>query len=238
VPIFEDGMEWQTISMSNDDAQFLQTRRFSLSEVARWFGVPPHMIGDVERSTSWGTGIEAQSIQFVQYALMPWLTIFEQVMTGTFIWEPDLYLRFSVDGLLRGDSAARFQVYSIAIDKGILNPNECRELENRNPRPGGDEYRDASQMVQVGGPGVPPKEKPPDDEDEDDDETKPGATSATPAPAAPAITTASAGPMLAEQDERRRMVTTLRMTAEGLGIPEDVVRKALARASKRQEISR
>jgi len=245
VPIFEDGMEWQSIAMTNDDAQFLETRRFGLSDIARWFGVPPHMIGDVERSTSWGTGIEAQSIQFVQYGLMPWLTIFEQVVTDVFVTEPDLYVRFNVEGLLRGDTQTRFAVYGIGIDKGILSPNECRELENRNPRPGGDEYRDASQTVQVNGPpGTPPS---PDevDEEEDDEEpdqrtsvtvaaVSPGPAVSVPATVEPAATSASVGPMLAEQDARRRTVTTLRTSAFALGIPEDVVRKALARAKPRE----
>ena len=140
VPVFEDGMEWQNISMSNDDAQFLETRKFSIAEIARWFGVPPHMIGDVERSTSWGTGIEAQTIGFVAYGLLPWLSLFEQAFESALIVEPDAYLRINVKGLLRGDSAARFAVYDIAIRNGIYSPNDCRELEEENPREGGDVY--------------------------------------------------------------------------------------------------
>lgn len=167
VPVLEDGMEWKSISMSNDDAQFLETRKFSITDIARWFGIPPHMIGDVERSTSWGTGIEAQTIGFVTYGLLPWLTLFEQAFESALILEEDAYLRFNVTGLLRGDAAARFAVYDIAIRSGIYSPNDCREFEEQNPREGGDEYVDPKSPQQAAGGGQsanePPPAEPPDE---------------------------------------------------------------------------
>ena len=228
VPIFEDGMEWQSISMSNDDAQFLETRRFSLSEVARWFGIPPHMMADTDRSTSWGTGIEQQTIAFVQYGLLPWLTLFEQSLAATFITEPDVYVRFNVEGLLRGDSAARAAFYRTLIECGVFSPNECRELEERNPRPGGDEYRDAQQTVQVKGDPDPrtPLGHSPVEPDEDDAPDDP------PADQAGAVTLAAMEPALLEQDERKRALAGLRSSATTLGISEQQVRKLLANALK------
>lgn len=137
-PILENGMEFQSMGMNADDAQFLETRKFSVSEVARLFGVPPHMIGDVERSTSWGSGIEAQTFQFVQYALLPWLTVWQESFEATLVPEPDVFIRFNVGKLMQADMKTRFEVYTAAISNGIYSPNECREFEDKNPRPGGD----------------------------------------------------------------------------------------------------
>jgi HK97 family phage portal protein len=168
VPILEKGMEFQAIGMSNEDAQFLESRRFQVSEIARWFGVPPHLIGDIERSTSWGTGIEAQNIQFVIYGLQPWLTCVEQQIDRVFIAEDELYSRFNMGAFLRGDMQARFNVYHLAIDDGIYSPNECREFEELNPREGGDEYRDTPRgnSLPAAAPVVtePPKDQAPEDE--------------------------------------------------------------------------
>lgn len=150
VPVLEQGLKFEKIGMTNEDAQWLETRRFTVSDIARWFGVPPHMIGDVERSTSWGSGIEHQSIQFVQYGLMPWLVQWEQVIQDTFITDPDVFVRFNVEGLLRADSKSRHAVYALGIQNGIYNPDECREYENKNPRPGGDQYVDVA-TIKTGG---------------------------------------------------------------------------------------
>lgn len=224
IPIFEDGMEWQNISMSNDDAQFLETRKFTISDIARWFGIPPHMIGDVERSTSWGTGIEAQATQFVAYGLLPWLVSLEAVVNDVFL--PDTgtdYARFNVKGLLRGDTKERFSVYEIAIRNGIYSPNDCREFEEENAREGGDEYVDprgthgmslqdrnaADGNAAPGGPEDGPAESDPADGPEDD-----AALAARP-PAEPT---------------RAQALADLRRAADALGVPEDHVRKAIAAA--------
>lgn len=171
VPVLEQGLEFQSIGMSSEDAQFLETRKFEVSDIARWFGIPPHMIGDVERSTSWGSGIEAQSVQFVQYGLIPWLVLWEQTIRAILVPEPDRYARFNVEGLLRADAKTRHDIYQIGVQIGMYSPNDCRELEERNPREGGDVYvtpRSPNEPVpQTGAP-----KQPPDEPDEDDSEAE------------------------------------------------------------------
>ena len=144
LPVLEQGMEFQSIGMSSEDAQFLETRKFEVSDIARWFGVPPHMIGDVERSTSWGTGIENQTIQFVTDCMLPWVVLWEQTIRETFIDDPAEYVKFNVNSRLRADSKTRFDIYALAIANGIYSPNDCRALEDENPREGGDTYVDPS----------------------------------------------------------------------------------------------
>lgn len=184
VPVLEQGMEFQQIGMSADDAQFLETRKFEVSDIARWFGIPPHMVGDVERSTSWGSGIEAQSVQFVQYGLMPWLVLWEQEIERAFISEEDVYGRFNVSGLLRADAQARSQVQRTYVEIGVLSPNDVRELEELNPRDGGDVYvtpRSPNEPAPAGGKGPegPPE---PDPEPEDEPEEPPAAATTPAAP--------------------------------------------------------
>lgn len=116
------------------------TRKFEVADIARWFGVPPHMIGDVERSTSWGTGIENQTIQFVTDGLLPWVVLWEQTIKQTLIPEPGLYAKFNINARLRADSKTRFEIYQIGIQQGIYSPNDCRAFEDENPREGGDVY--------------------------------------------------------------------------------------------------
>jgi len=219
VPVLEDGMEWQNISMSNDDAEFLETRKFSVAEIARWFGVPPHMIGDVERSTSWGTGIEAQTIGFVAYGLLPWLTLFEQAFESALIVEPDAYLRINVKGLLRGDTAARFEVYDIAIRNGIYSPNDCREFEDDNPREGGDVYVTPTAPQQSAGGQA----------------EGPDAGALEQRLAALEAQIASRGPQEPAPDEAHaRALWRFREGAAALGVPKDAVRKLLANAKPKK----
>lgn len=222
VPVFEDGMEWQSISMSNDDAQFLETRKFTITDIARWFGVPPHMIGDVERSTSWGSGIEQQSIGFITYGLMPWLALFEQAFEGALISAPDEYLRFDVAGLLRADVKTRFDVYDIAIRNGIYSPNDCRRLEDENPRAGGDSYVTPTapqESPRDQGPEPPPVEPEPDD-------------AAALASRVVAIAARLAGP---PPDPRTEALEAVRAGAEVLGVPREAVRKLIASAKPKEK---
>lgn len=139
--VFDMEMSWQQIGMNWEDAQFLETRKFEISEIARWFRIPPHMIGDVERSTSWGTGIEQQSIGFVRYTLRPWLKRIETAINSSLVLPNDgpVYVKFAVEGLLRGDSAARASFYSTMKTSKIMTTNEIRALEDMNPIEGGDE---------------------------------------------------------------------------------------------------
>jgi HK97 family phage portal protein len=131
--------------MSMEDAQFIEQRKFSRSEIAMFFGVPPHMIGDLEKSTSWGTGVEQQSIGFLQYTLMPWLVSDSQAMQRDLLTaeeERELYFHHNVDGLLRGDFKSRQEGLAIQRRNGVINADEWREMEDMNPREdgGGAEY--------------------------------------------------------------------------------------------------
>jgi HK97 family phage portal protein len=145
VPVLWEGMQFKPISMTNKDAEYIESRKFSVADIARWFGVPPHLIGDVERSTSWGTGIEEQNLMFLMVTLLPWITLFEQSYRRTLLLRPDrFYPKLNINVLLRASAKVRFDVYQIGIANGILSPNECRDMEDRNPREGGDEYVDPS----------------------------------------------------------------------------------------------
>jgi HK97 family phage portal protein len=149
--ILQEGMRYDRIGIPPNDAQFLETRKFQVGEIARWFGVPPHMIGDVERSTSWGTGIEAQNIGFVTYTLRRWLVRFAQEMTRKLIspLERNLqFVEFLVDGLLRGDTTTRYQAYQVGRNGGWFSANDIRRLENLDPiGDAGDVYLVPSNMV-------------------------------------------------------------------------------------------
>jgi HK97 family phage portal protein len=141
--ILEEGMSVETLSIPMQDAQFLETRRFEVQEFARFFRIPPHLLADVERSTSWGTGIEQQNIGFVVYTMRPWFERAEQEFNRSLLHAMDrdrYFTKFVIDGLLRGDASARGQFYNQLWNMGALSPNDIRELEDQNPVPGGDEY--------------------------------------------------------------------------------------------------
>lgn len=135
--VLDRGATFQQLTIPPGDAQFIESRRFQISEVARMFGVPPHMLMDTEKSTSWGTGIEQQSIGFVVYTLRPWLTRTEQRITRILKPEP-VYAKFSVEGLLRGDSQQRAEFYRTMFELGAFSTNDIRELEDRSAVDGGD----------------------------------------------------------------------------------------------------
>jgi len=141
VAVIEEGMEIERLSLSPEDGQFLETRKFSRSEIAGAFHVPPHMIGDTEKSTSWGTGIEQQQIGFVVFTMMPDLSLWEQRLTRELIRAPErFFIEFSVQGMLRGDQAARGQFYRVMREVGAYSANDIRAFENMNPVDGGDDY--------------------------------------------------------------------------------------------------
>ena len=142
VAILEEGLTWKQIGMPLQDAQLLQARQFERSEIAGWFRVPPHMIGDVDRSTSWGSGIEQQTIGFITYTLRPWLVNWEQAIMQACLLESErerFLVEHLLDGLMRGDAASRGQFYVQMIEHGVFSPNEVREKENLNPAENGDE---------------------------------------------------------------------------------------------------
>lgn len=138
-PLLEGGTDVGTIGIKPEDAQLLQSRGYSVEAICRWFRVPPWMVGHTEKSTSWGTGIEQQMIGFLTFTLMPWLRRIEQAIRKDLLSNGDksrFYAKFSVEGLLRADSAARAAFYGIMVDKGILTRDEVRELEEREPMGG------------------------------------------------------------------------------------------------------
>lgn len=142
--ILEEGMATEKLSMTAEDAQWIESRKFSRTDIAMFFGVPPHMIGDTEKSTSWGTGIEQQSIGFTTYTLEDWLTTWEETINRDLIpaAKTDLYAKFNRAAIVKGDIAARWEAYVKALQWGVMNSNEVRALEDMNPRDGGDKYYD------------------------------------------------------------------------------------------------
>lgn len=142
VAILTRGSKFSPIGMSNEDAQFIETRKFSVSDIARIFRVPPHMIGDLERATF--SNVEQQSIDFVVHTVGPWLVRWEQALMRDLLPESEQethFIEFNVSGLLRGDIAARYKAYSIGRQWGWLSVDDVRRLENMNPiGEGGDVY--------------------------------------------------------------------------------------------------
>lgn len=159
VAVLDSGAKFQQLTIPPEDAQFIESRRFQISEVARIYGVPPHMLMDTEKSTSWGTGIEQQGIGFVVYTLRPWLTRVEQRLTRLLRPTP-VYAKYNVEGLLRGDTKARYESYAVARNWGWLSPNDIRRLEDMPPIPGGDVYHEPLNMQPIGAQA--PEEEPAD----------------------------------------------------------------------------
>ena len=153
VAVLEEGMKYQSIAISPEQAQFLETRKFQINEIARIFRVPPHMVGDLEKSSF--SNIEQQSLEFVKYTLDPWVTRWEQAMQKALLLpgEKSQYsIKFNVDGLLRGDYQSRMNGYAIARQNGWMSANDIRELENMNlisPEEGGDIYMVNGNMLKL-----------------------------------------------------------------------------------------
>lgn len=157
--ILEEGMDYARIAMTAEDAQWIESRKFSRSDIAMFFGVPPHMIGDTEKSTSWGTGIEQQSIGFVAYTLEDHLTMWEEAINRDLVGaDEDLYARFNRAALVKGDIKARWEAYVKGLQWGVWSPNEIRALEDENPREGGDVFYPPPNTA-----GVPADEMRPDE---------------------------------------------------------------------------
>ena len=144
VAILEEGMKYTPISIAPEQAQFLETRKFQINEIARIFRVPPHMVGDLEKSSF--SNIEQQSLEFVKYTLDPWVVRWEQSLSRA-LFTPDekkqYFFKFNVEGLLRGDYQSRMNGYATARQNGWMSANDIRELENLDRIPaeeGGDLY--------------------------------------------------------------------------------------------------
>ena len=141
IAILEEGVSFHSIGVPPENAQFLETRKFQTSEVARFLHIPPHMIGDLEKATF--SNIEHQGIEFVVYTMTPWFARWEQTINRKLLSLADrqeYFTEFLVAGLLRGDSQSRAAYYKERFFMGSMSPNDIREKENENPIPGGDEY--------------------------------------------------------------------------------------------------
>lgn len=149
----EGGMEFQQISISPEDAQMLETRGFSVEEICRFFGVPPVMIGHTSKTTSWPTGVEQQVLMFQKFTLRRRLKRIEQAVSMQLLTPEDraagVSVSFNLEGLLRGDSAARATFYQTMTQIGGMTINEVRRLENLPPVEGGDEVRTQMQNVPI-----------------------------------------------------------------------------------------
>ncbi len=153
VAVLEEGLKYQPIGISPEQAQFLETRKFQINEIARIFRVPPHMVGDLEKSSF--SNIENMSLEFVKYTLDPWVIRWEQSIHRSLFLpdeKPLYFAKFNVDGLLRGDYISRMQGYSIGIQNGFLSPNDVRLLENMDLIPdelGGNNYMVNGNMIKI-----------------------------------------------------------------------------------------
>lgn len=153
--ILEEGMSIEKIGIPPDDAQFLESRKFQLAEINRIIGpVPPHLIGDMDKSTSWGTGIDSQEQGYINHSLLPYARRIEQGLDLQLLQEADrddgYFFEHLFDGLLRGDIQTRYEAYTKAITNGFMSRNEARERENLNPRLGLDEMLQPLNMTPTG----------------------------------------------------------------------------------------
>ena len=144
IAVLEEGMKYTPIGIPPNEAQFLETRKFQIDEIARIYRIPPHMVGDLEKSSF--SNIEQQSLEFVKYTLDPWVIRWEQGLARALFTDEEkgrLFFKFNVDGLLRGDYVSRMNGYAIGIQNGFLSPNDVRSLENMDLIPeeeGGNVY--------------------------------------------------------------------------------------------------
>ncbi len=154
IAVLEEGLKYHPISIPPDQAQFLESRKFQINEICRMYRIPPHMVGDLEKSSF--SNIEQQSLEFVKYTLDPWLCRWEQSMQRCLLTRDDkqrYFWKFNVDGLLRGDYQSRMQGYAVGRQNGWLNANDIRELENMDEIPaaeGGDLYLVNGNMLPLG----------------------------------------------------------------------------------------
>lgn len=142
--LLEYGLKYKAVTIPPDTSQFLETRSFQRSEICGAYRVPCHMVGDIEKQTSWGSGVEQQQIGFVVNTIRPWLVRCEQQLNATLLTTAErkagYYIKFVVDGLMRGDMKSRYESYQIGRTNGWLSANDIRALEDMNPIDGGDQY--------------------------------------------------------------------------------------------------
>lgn len=178
IAVLEEGMKYQQIGIPPEEAQFLETRKFQINEIARLYRIPPHMVGDLEKSSF--SNIEQQSLEFVKYTLDPWVIRWEQSLQKALLLPGEkgkYFIKLNVDGLLRGDYQSRMNGYSIGRQNGWLSANDIREMEDLNPlsdEEGGNLYLINGNMCKLSDAGIfagqtqqeesepEPEEKPPE----------------------------------------------------------------------------
>ena len=176
VAVLEEGMKYTPISIAPNEAQFLETRKFQINEISRIFRVPPHMVGDLEKSSF--SNIEQQSLEFVKYTLDPWVIRWEQALYRTLLTEEEkktVFFKFNVEGLLRGDYASRMNGYATARQNGWMSANDIRELENLDRIPaelGGDLYLVNGNMLPLNSAGAAYANRISEEKEEPDEETE------------------------------------------------------------------
>ena len=151
VAVLEEGLEWKTISVTPEEAQYLDSRRFTREEIAGIFRVPPHKIGELERATF--SNIEEQSISYVSETLQSWLVRWEQQVNKDLFTPAEqrvYFVEHLMDAKLRGKTLERFQGYATLLNWGVLSPNDVREKENMNPIADGDSYFQPLNMAPLG----------------------------------------------------------------------------------------
>ena len=174
VAVLEEGMKYTPISISPEQAQFLETRKFQINEIARIFRVPPHMLADLEKSSF--SNIEQQSLEFVKYTLDPWVIRWEQSLYRSLLTPEEKkkhFFKFNLEGLLRGDYASRMSGYATARQNGWMSANDIRELENLDRIPselGGDLYLINGNMLPLGDAGAYANKETNKEEKETDEE--------------------------------------------------------------------
>lgn len=150
VMVAEDGFKYQGITMNPEAAQMLETRNFEIEEICRWFRVPPFMVGHMDKQSSWASSVEGMNLQWLTNGLRPMLENIEQEIGRCLLGnDPSYFVEFSVEGLLRADSAGRAQWYSTALQNGWMNRDYVRRLENLPPIPGGEIYTVQSNLVPI-----------------------------------------------------------------------------------------
>lgn len=158
IPLLEDGMKFSPVSITQQDMQYLETRKFNIDEIARIYRIPPHMLADLEKSSF--SNIEQQSLEFVKYTISPWVARWEQTLRKQLLLPEEkskMFFAFNMEGLLRGDYATRMSGYATARQNGWMSANDIRRLENMNLIPaeeGGDLYLINGAMLPMGSAGA------------------------------------------------------------------------------------
>jgi len=150
--LLEDGMKWERVGLPPEDAQYLESQSWSVSEIARIYNVPLHLLQSHEKSTSWGSGLEELNAGFVTITLRPYLVQWEQEINRRLIFVDNRFCEFLVEGLLRGKLKERYEAYAIGRTNGWLSANDIRSLENMNRINGnaGDDYLVPLNMTTAG----------------------------------------------------------------------------------------